>query len=121
HRATLEPPLLHDFNRGRGIPLAALPTVQDCLSEGRLKATRRADGRWDLEGEADPIRVFFGDSGVAGVGKKQKATVTGNVTGVIITPVVSGATASASTPAVSVPSQPSAVSAAAGTGGTSHS
>ena len=53
--------------------------------------------------------------------KKQKATVTGSVTGVIITPVVSGATASASPPAVSVPSQPSAVSAAAGTGGTSHS
>ncbi len=110
--------LRHGLRQGG---LAALPTVQDCLSEGRLRATRRADGRWDLEGEADPIRVFFGDSGVAGVGKKQKATVTGNVTGVIMTPVVSGATASASTPAVSVPSQPSAVSAAAGTGGTSHS
>src|SRR5208282_145026 len=119
HRATLEPPLLHDFNRGRGIPLAALPTVQDCLSEGRLRATRRADGRWDLEGEADPIRVFFGDSGVVGVGKKQKAKVTGNVTGVEITPVTAPAPAApAATPVATAatPVTPPAAPAASASG-----
>jgi len=53
--------------------------------------------------------------------KKQKATVTGDVSGVTITPVVTGPTASAATPAAPVPIQSSAVSTAAGTGGVSHS
>jgi hypothetical protein len=88
--------LRHGLRQGG---LAALSSVEDCLGGGRLKATRRADGRWDLAGEADPIRVFFGDSGVAGVGKKQKAAISGNVTGVTITPITgtsAGDSASAS-------------------------
>lgn len=80
--------LRHGLRQGG---LAALPAVQDCLSDGRLKATRRADGRWDLEGEADPIRVFYGETRVVSVGKKQKATVSGDVVGVTITPVTSAA------------------------------
>jgi len=106
--------LRHGLRQGG---LAALPTVQDCLSEGRLRATRRADGRWDLEGEVDPIRVFFGNSGVAGVSKKQKATILGNVTGVTITPVTTpGAAATVTPPAVSPASSSSSASPAPANG-----
>jgi hypothetical protein len=51
--------------------------------------------------------------------KKQKATVTGDVSGVTITPVVVGAAAPEATPAVTAPTQPAASSTAVGTGGTS--
>ena len=99
--------LRHGLRRGG---LAALPTVQDCLGEDRLKATRREDGKWDLEGEVDPVRVFFGDSMVAGVGKKQKATISGDVTGVTITPVTrpTASASATSTSSVATAGQPSA-------------
>jgi site-specific DNA recombinase len=52
--------------------LDALPAVSNLLGEDRLDATRRGDGKWDLNGEGYPIRVFHGDSEFVKVGPKQK-------------------------------------------------
>lgn len=52
--------------------VAALPAVASLLGEDRLNATRRGDGRWDLNGEGYPIRVFHADSEFVKVGPNQK-------------------------------------------------
>jgi hypothetical protein len=52
--------------------LAALPTVSNLLGEDRLDATRREDGKWDLNGKGYPIRVFYAPSEFVKVGPSQK-------------------------------------------------
>src|SRR5208282_3645272 len=42
HRATLEPPLLHDFNRGRGIPPNSKSHTSRTSTTRRLACTRRS-------------------------------------------------------------------------------
>jgi hypothetical protein len=59
--------------------VAALPSVQNLLGEERLDATRRPDGRWDLNGKGHPIRVFYGDERFVEVGPKQKLRIKGVV------------------------------------------
>ncbi len=66
--------------------VAALPAVASLLGKDRLDATRRGDGKWDLNGEGYPVRVFHADSEFVKVGPKQKKAVKGDVTGVTITP-----------------------------------
>ncbi len=70
--ATLEARVdeLRDGLRKGGIE--ALPALEDLLGGDRLTATRREDGRWDLAGEADPIKVFYAGTEDAKVGKKQR-------------------------------------------------
>jgi hypothetical protein len=58
--------------------LEALPTLEDLLQGQRLAATRRPDGRWDLQAEVDPIRVFYAGSRVASLPKKQTTTARGS-------------------------------------------
>ena len=52
--------------------LAALPAVASLLGEDRLSATRRPDGKWDLNGEGYPVRVFHADFEFVKVGPNQK-------------------------------------------------
>jgi hypothetical protein len=52
--------------------IGALSTVQALLGDERLDATRRPDGKWDLQGKGYPIRVLHGDAGGVKAGTKQK-------------------------------------------------
>ena len=60
--------------------LDALPAVASLLGEDRLDATRRGDGKWELNGEGYPVRVFHGDSEFVKVGPNRKAKVKGAAT-----------------------------------------
>ena len=68
----------------------ALPAVANLLGGERLDATRREDGKWELNGEGFPIRVFYGDSEFVKVGPSQRAAIKGTVSGVVVTAVTSG-------------------------------
>jgi site-specific DNA recombinase len=83
--------------------VAALPTVQSLLGDARLDATRRADGRWDLNGEGHPIRVLHGDSSFVKAGTKQKKGVKGTITTIVASTPTTAPAPVATSPVAATP------------------